>query len=221
MLPLLDTRRVVLSQLHHDPANVRLHDARNLDSIKASLKTFGQVEPLVVQKGTGKVIGGNGRLQAMRELGWTEAMIVEVQLSESQATALAIALNRSAELAAWDQNGLAQLLHSLEIEEWDLDSLGFNDEDLAKMRVGEDAAPLGDEAFGSLPAGEKKPFQQMSFVLHESQVEQVERALKTAVDLGPFASENTNRYGNALARICETFLTQADGFRAGKDPADG
>src|SRR5882724_7378119 len=66
------TRRVKLSDLHTDPANARRHDARNLAAIADSIKTFGQVEPLVVQKSTGKVIGGNGRLEVLRKAGAVE-----------------------------------------------------------------------------------------------------------------------------------------------------
>ena len=42
-------------------ANARIHNGRNRESIRASLTHFGQVEPIVVQKSSGKIIGGNGR----------------------------------------------------------------------------------------------------------------------------------------------------------------
>ena len=57
--------RVPLDALHLDPANARAHDERNLAAIEASLARFGQAEPLVVQAGTGRVIGGIGRMAAM------------------------------------------------------------------------------------------------------------------------------------------------------------
>ena len=56
-------------ELVPDPANPRLHGRVNLDTIAASLRRFGQAEPLVVQKGTLRVIAGHGRLAAMRALG--------------------------------------------------------------------------------------------------------------------------------------------------------
>lgn len=67
----LTIRRVLLDELHQDPANARAHGERNLETIRSSLVRFGQAEPLVVHAGTGRVIGGNGRVVAMRELGWT------------------------------------------------------------------------------------------------------------------------------------------------------
>ncbi len=66
----LTIQRVPLDSLHLDPANARAHDTRNLAAIEASLARFGQAEPLVVQAGTRRVIGGNGRLVAMGKLGW-------------------------------------------------------------------------------------------------------------------------------------------------------
>src|SRR3954469_23983664 len=106
-------RRAKLSELHTDPANARRHDERNLAAIADSIRTFGQVEPLVVQKSTGKVIGGNGRLEVLRKAGATECDVVEVDVNDTQAAALAIALNRTAELASWDDESLAAILKSL------------------------------------------------------------------------------------------------------------
>lgn len=54
--------------------------------------------------------------------------------------------------------------------------------------------------------GDKAPFQQMAFVLHESQVELVKRALDKAKAQGPFQGANENGNGNALTRICEGYL---------------
>ncbi len=96
-------KRVPIQSLHLDPANARSHGTENLDAIEGSLCRFGQAEPLVVQKSSGRVIGGNGRLVAMKKLGWTECDIVELDLDDLQATALGIALNRTSELASWDE----------------------------------------------------------------------------------------------------------------------
>jgi len=113
----LSIRRVPLADLHLDPANARSHPERNLDAIRASLARFGQAEPLVVQKRSQRVIGGNGRLVAMRALGWTEADVVELDLDDLQATALAIALNRTGELAEWDLETLSRLLDTLKADD--------------------------------------------------------------------------------------------------------
>ena len=131
----LTIRQVLLRDLHPDPANARSHDDRNLAAIVASLKRFGQVEPLVVQEGTGLVIGGNGRLAAMKQLGWAECDVVELPVANLDATALGIALNRTAELASWDEPVLAQLLRDLQTED-ELMGVGFEDTEIASLLEG-------------------------------------------------------------------------------------
>ena len=122
-------KRVPLDTLKLDPANARAHGERNLEAIVASLQRFGQAEPLVVHASTGRVIGGNGRLVAMRQLGWEEADVVELDLDEIQATALAIALNRTAELAEWDMPALGRLLEELQREDA-LAGVGFDEREI-------------------------------------------------------------------------------------------
>ena len=116
---MIEYKTVKLSELHEDPANARLHPDENLADIRASLKEFGQVEPLIVHKATGKVIGGNGRLKVMRSLGWEECDVALVDMNDMKATALGIALNRAGERAEWDTKVLAQLMEGLD---------GLNDE---------------------------------------------------------------------------------------------
>lgn len=121
--------RLPIADLHPDPANARAHGERNLDAIRASLARFGQAEPLVVQRSTRRVIGGNGRLAAMKALGWTTCDVVELDLDDTQATALGIALNRTGELAEWDLPALGKILESLKgIGE--LDGVGFTDKEV-------------------------------------------------------------------------------------------
>ena len=147
----LTIRRVPIASLHCDPANARRHDPRNLAAISDSLAAFGQVEPLVVQAGTGKVIGGNGRLEAMRARGDTEVDVVEVAIDGPKATALGIALNRTAELAAWDDETLAALLQSL--PDTDRALAGFTGDDLAEVLdrlTPADFEPVGQDEQGDL-----------------------------------------------------------------------
>ena len=91
-----------VDSLSADPANVRTHDKRNIDAIKASLRRFGQQKPIVVD-GDGVVVAGNGTLAAARELGWQEIAVARTNLKGADAVAYAIADNRTAELARWEK----------------------------------------------------------------------------------------------------------------------
>jgi DNA modification methylase len=128
----MNLKLVPLDDLHQDPGNVRTHGERNMEAIRESLAQFGQVEPLVVQEKTGRVIGGNGRLEAMTQLGWDECEVVRLDLDDQRATALGIALNRTADLAGWDESGLATLLEALR-EEDALEGVGYTDDDLDEL----------------------------------------------------------------------------------------
>lgn len=202
-MPVVEEKRVKLSELHEDPANSRLHPDENLADIRASLLEFGQVERLIVHKATGKVIGGNGRLKVMRSLGWEECDVALVDMNDMKATALGIALNRAGERAEWDTKVLAQLMEGLD---------GLNDElekslqELEKEVVGE--CFIADEvAPPELATGDRQPFQQMTFTLHDDQAEQVKAAMDEAKKAGPFVDTgNENSNGNALARIAEAYL---------------
>jgi ParB-like chromosome segregation protein Spo0J len=86
----------------------------------------------VVQRSSGKVIGGNGRMTAMKALGWTECDVVELDLDNTQATAPGIALNRTGELAEWDLPAHTKILESFKGTET-FDALGFDEKDLNAM----------------------------------------------------------------------------------------
>jgi len=146
------TRRVPLIDLARDPSNARIHGQANLEAIAASLRRFGQAEPLVVQKGSLRIIAGHGRLDAMRALGWKDADVVELDVSNLDATALAIALNRTAELAEWDDAVLAKLLGELQ-EAGAAAGTGYStdeiDELLEELRAG--AGDVDDPGPGEVP----------------------------------------------------------------------
>ena len=117
-----------ISGLLPDPRNARRHNARNLEAIKVSLGRFGQQKPIVVD-GKGVVRAGNGTLEAAKSLGWTEVDVVKSDLSDSELTAFGIADNKTAELAEWDDEVLAELGKSVDLKE-----LGFDDKDLSAIK---------------------------------------------------------------------------------------
>jgi len=142
----MQTQRVKIDTLTLDPANVRRHPAKNLDTIKASLTRFGQQRPVLVNA-KGIIIAGNGTVMAAKALGWDHINIVRTDLDGSEATAYAIADNRTAELAEWDDSALAQQLAALQIEDAELaKTAGFDDKEIAALaeatvEVQEDEVP--------------------------------------------------------------------------------
>jgi len=113
-----------------DPRNARTHGRRNLGAIQASLSQFGQRRPLVVTADM-RVIAGNGTLEAARALGWVDIAVTVVpeDWTADQARAYALADNRTAELASWDEDVLFETLSELDLAGWDVGAFGFEPPD--------------------------------------------------------------------------------------------
>ena len=150
--------RISVADLSLDPSNVRKHSRRNLDAIKASLRKFGQQKPIVVDA-KGIVLAGNGTLTAAQELGWTEIEITRTELAGVEATAFAIADNRTAELAEWEEDKLRDVLRSLQDNGFDLAEIGYSKKDfdsLVESALSDDYTHKVDAPVYE-PKGEKPP----------------------------------------------------------------
>lgn len=131
---------VPIGELNADPANARRHPDHNLAAIEASLRRWGQRFPIVVQRQGMVVRAGNGRLEAARRLGWTHLAAVVVDEDSVEATAFALADNRSSELAEWDDEALAALLQSLPTDV----PTGFSEGDLEALLAELNPVASGD-----------------------------------------------------------------------------
>ena len=126
-------QRVKLTDLVPWEKNPRAHGAEDVRYLKESLARFGEAQLLCVQKDTMRVIGGNGRLQAMRELGWTHARCIILDIDDLAADELGIRLNRSAELSAWEPTNLQAILDNLQANDVDVDALGWTGKELDEI----------------------------------------------------------------------------------------
>ena len=135
--------KLKVADLSLDPSNVRKHSRRNLDAIKASLRKFGQQKPIVIDA-KGIVLAGNGTLTAAQELGWTEIDATRTELTGVEATAFAIADNRTAELAEWDDK-LVDVIKSLLAAGVDGDDIGFSQMEIDDMTQADAIADEADE----------------------------------------------------------------------------
>jgi len=83
-----------LHELRPFPGNPRLMCESEMAKLMRSIQQFGMVEPLVVRRSDRLVVGGNQRLEAARALGLEQAPVVLVELSDAEAKALNLALNK-------------------------------------------------------------------------------------------------------------------------------
>jgi ParB-like chromosome segregation protein Spo0J len=121
----MNTEMVHIDSLILDPGNARKHNEKNIEAIKGSLARWKQQKPIVVSKDN-VVIAGNGTLTALRALGKTEVWIARTELSGAEAIAYALADNRTAELASWDDEVLGKSLQALREDGFDIGEIGFD-----------------------------------------------------------------------------------------------
>ncbi len=186
--------------------NSRTHSEEQVAQVAASIREFGFTNPVLID-GEGGIIAGHGRVMAARKLGMADVPCIRLDhLTDAQKRAYIIADNKLALNAGWDEEILALELLDLREENFSLPLSGFTSEELEQIFSAFDVSPLGE--MPQVPSGDRQPFQQVTFTLHDTQAEQVQAALKAARNIGPYiGSPNKNGNGNALARICETYLT--------------
>jgi len=155
--------RVELSTLVPDPDNANEHPDENIAAIHASLLEFGQVDPLIVQKQSRRVIAGNARLLVMQSMGMTHGNIIELDVTDERAIALGLAHNHTGRLARWNAAQVMKLVGDLEAFHPHLAAVvGFEPETLAKLT--NIAAKEEREAMAAAGTGdEDKPEREVRF----------------------------------------------------------
>ena len=126
--------------------NPRTHSDAQVAQIAASIVEFGVNNPILVDTKAG-IIAGHGRLLAARKLQLAEVPVIVLDhLTEAQKRAYILADNQLALNAGWDDTLLAAELAVLQEEEFNLDLIGFEDGELARLLAAQDAADgLTDE----------------------------------------------------------------------------
>ena len=126
-------------------ANSRTHSDAQVAQIAASIREFGFTNPILVN-GENTIIAGHGRLMAARKLGLEEVPAIALEhLSKAQQKALVIADNQLALNAGWDVDMLKAEIEDLNLEDFDLSLLGFDDKFLDGLLEPEPSDGLTDE----------------------------------------------------------------------------
>jgi ParB family transcriptional regulator, chromosome partitioning protein len=195
-----------INSLKADHKNARKRTDRSANLIKESLERYGAARSIVIDEDN-RILAGNGTVEGAKAAGIKNLRIIETEgdeiiairrtgLSEDEKVGLALADNRTSDLSEWDQEMLHHLSKEHDLAPW------FEQTDLDSLL--EDA----EAAFPELDDGDKQPFQQMAFTLHDDQAVIVQEALTKAKTMGNFdESINENSNGNALARVAELFLS--------------
>lgn len=113
--------------------NARTHSREQITKIRSSLREFGFINPIIIDKNF-NVIAGHGRLMASKEENYTEVPCVFVEhFTDAQKKAYILADNRMALDAGWDDDLLAVEMEELRNLGFDLDLTGFNETEIADL----------------------------------------------------------------------------------------
>jgi DNA modification methylase len=118
------------------PYNPRRISDHDLAALQRSLRFFGTVEPIVVNRRSGHIVGGHQRVRAAEAEGIERLPVVYVDLDDPSEKQLNIALNRIS--GEWDLEKLAAVLGDLERAGADLGLTGFTDAEIAELTRGLD-----------------------------------------------------------------------------------
>lgn len=113
--------------------NARTHSPEQINKLRSSLREFGFINPVIIDRDYG-VIAGHGRILAAKEEGITEVPCVFADhLTEAQKKAYIIADNRMAMDAGWDEELLRVEIESLQAADFDPLLTGFGEKELSKL----------------------------------------------------------------------------------------
>ena len=138
--------------------NARTHSAEQVNKLRSSLREFGFVNPVIVDKDYG-IIAGHGRVLAAKEEGIDEVPCVLVDyLTEAQKKAYIIADNRFAQDAGWDEELLRIEIESLQGEDFDISLTGFEADEIADLFKDGNDKDVQDDDYDLSAALEKAAF---------------------------------------------------------------
>lgn len=116
---------IPINMLKPNERNPRTHSDKQIQQVASSISRFGFVVPIITDNEY-RIVAGHARWRAAQQIKLTELPTIKVAfLSEADRRAFALAENRLAELAGWDQELLAEELNWLFENEYDVDITGF------------------------------------------------------------------------------------------------
>lgn len=141
-----DMQLVPISKLVPYVNNARTHSPEQVLKLRSSLREFGFINPIIIDRDYG-IIAGHGRLLAAKEEGIAEVPCVFVDyLTEAQKKAYILADNRMAMDAGWDEELLRVEIEALQGEAFDVSLTGFDEKELADLfKDGSDSEAQDDD----------------------------------------------------------------------------
>jgi len=189
----METKNYNINDLIFAEYNPRKINDKQKQDLTDSIKRFGFVEPVIVNVSEERkniIISGHQRVKVAKEMGIQFVPCVELDLTRDKEKELNVRMNKAG--GEWDWDILNQNFEVPELVEF-----GFLENEIIGADIIDDI---------DLPAGDKSPHEQMTFILTAEQKTQLDNAMAKAKEMGEFIdTHNENSNGNAIARVCENF----------------
>lgn len=193
----MDVIQKKLSEIVPYAKNAKKHDKKQIANVAESIKQYGFVQPIVIDR-DGVIVIGHCRAEAAKKLGMKTIPCVCVDdLTPEQVNALRLVDNKSNE-SAWDFDLLADELPELDLSAFEFD-WGFGEEEYSPDDFGDNF---------SLADGDKPEICQMTFTLHSQQKELIEYAIQSVKNNVAETFGNTNTNGNGLYEVVREWAEQ-------------
>lgn len=196
-----ELRRVRAGDLSPCPRNWRTHPPAQVAALQGVLSEIGYADALLARElpdGTLELVDGHAR-QALDQEQIVPVLVLD--LDQDEAHKLMTVLDPLAAMAEANEQALGELLAEIQTESEGLQAM------LRDLEAEAGAFKVDGIDAPAMASGDRAPFQQMTFTLHDSQAEAVKAAIDRAKKDGRGESDvNENSNGNALAAIAEAFV---------------
>lgn len=140
--------KLPLDELHPDPSNAKNHPEWQIEQIKASIETFGNLDPIGIWGKDNLIVEGHGRYEALKQLGYNEAECIRLDwLTDEERRAYALTHNKLTMNTNFDFTALDRELDR--IQGIDMSQFGFDVSDFDSSNL--------DDLFADAPDKEKEP----------------------------------------------------------------
>lgn len=186
--------------------NPRLHSQKQIELLAGSIEEWGFTVPILIDEEQ-NVLSGHGRLEAAKKLELKQVPCITAQgWSEQKKRAYIIADNKIAQLSSWDPKSLQDEFAFLDSLGYELEKIGFDEDEIKRIANDVDLEALEDLATGAEEEGEVKtdfeygtyPFG-VSLTYEDRQLvyEAITKAKKTY---------NLTQSSDALVQICKEYI---------------
>lgn len=198
-----ELRRVPASELRPNPKNWRTHPEAQANALRGLLSEVGIADAVLARElEDGSLMLIDGHLRA-ETLGTETVPVLVLDVNEAEADKVLATLDPLAAMAEADAAKLDAILREIDTGSEDVQQLLADLAEEHKLYDVTEAAPP------ELADGDRAPFRQMTFTVHDDQHAVIEEAIAKAKKAGGDASEvNENSNGNALAFICKAYVDE-------------